>query len=86
MTNDRFLNFFFDFDAFAFFDIILKLYNEHEPYEFIRTQYDFVTKHRDDIVGLEPCKNHEELIIFLETQVEAYVNADKEKNDGELSA
>jgi len=87
LTNERFLSFFFDFDAFAFFDVLLKLFLEHEPYEFIRTQYEFVTKHRDSIVGLEPCKNHEELIIFLESQVEVYLIADREKNDnGELSA
>lgn len=86
LTNEQFLTFFFEFDAFIFFDIILKLFVEQEPYEFIRTQDDFIKEHRDKIVGLEPCKNHEELVHFLEAQVEIYLKKDREDNEGELTA
>jgi len=47
LTNERFLAFFLEFDAFTFFEIVKKLFLEHEPYEFIRSQCDFIITHKD---------------------------------------
>lgn len=86
LTNERFLSFFFDFDSHTFFDILKKLFLEHEPFEFIRSQCDFITEHQQEIIGLEPCMNHEEILIFMETQVSTFLDKDREDNDGNLSA
>ena len=45
LTNERFLAFFLSFDPFTFFEVAKKLFLEHEPFEFIRTQCDFITEH-----------------------------------------
>lgn len=43
-------------------------------------------RHSEEVIGLEPCMNHEEIIIFMDTQVSAILQQDRESNDGELSA
>ena len=86
LTNEKFLSFFLDFDPYSFFDILKKLFLEQEPYEYIRTQYDFTQQYKDQVLGLEPCMNHEEIIIFMEAQVKARLEEDMKENDGELSA
>lgn len=67
LTNEKFLAFFIDFDPHSFFNVIQKLFLEQEPYEFIRTQCDFIMQYSDEVIGLAPCMNHEEIIIFLDT-------------------
>ena len=42
MTNEKFLVFFLEFDAFSFFDIIKKLFLEQEPYEYLKSQQEFI--------------------------------------------
>lgn len=37
LTNEKFLTFFLDFDPHAFFQIVKKLYLDHEPYEYLKT-------------------------------------------------
>ena len=86
LTNERFLSFFFEFDAHTFFAILKKLFLEHEPFEFIRTQTDFIAKYQHEIVGLEPCMTHEEILIFMETQTTAFLGKGREAGGGELSA
>lgn len=37
LTNDKFLSFFLDFDPYAFFQVLKKLFLEQEPYEYLKT-------------------------------------------------
>ena len=85
LTNEKFLAFFIDFDPHSFFNVIQKLFLEQEPYEFIRTQCDFIMQYSDEVIGLAPCMNHEEIIIFLDTQIAAVLEKDRSENNGELS-
>lgn len=66
MTNERFIVFFLDFDAFSFFDIIKKLFLEQEPYEYLKSQQEFIKQYADKVIGLEPCLTHEEIITFMD--------------------
>ena len=77
LTNEKFLAFFIDFDPHSFFNVIQKLFLEQEPYEFIRTQCDFIMQYSDEVIGLAPCMNHEEIIIFLDTQIAAVLEKDR---------
>lgn len=47
LTNDRFMKFFLQFDPFEFFHVVKKLFIEHEPYEYIRTQQAFIDQYKE---------------------------------------
>ena len=86
LTNEKFLAFFVDFDPHGFFNVLQKLFLEQEPYEFIRSQYDFIMEYSEVVIGLAPCMNHEEIIIFMDSQITKNLQDDRSKNNGELSA
>ena len=37
LTNDKFMSWFLDFDPHAYFNVLQKLYQEPEPYEYIKS-------------------------------------------------
>ena len=66
LTDERCLIFFLDFDPYSFFKILKKLFLEQEPYEYIKSQDMFIKQYKDQVIGLEPCMNFEEIITFLD--------------------
>ena len=87
LTNEKFLSYFLEFDPFSFFNILQKLFLEQEPYEYMRTQQEFIMLQREKVIGLEPCMSHEELIIFMDDQVQLLLKADRDlSDDGELTS
>lgn len=46
-TNEKFLAWFLDFDAESFFNVLLKLFINPEPREYITSQDDFLAKNRE---------------------------------------
>lgn len=53
---------FLEFDPDSFFAILKKIFNDHEPYEFITTQDSFIQKHMEENPFLTPCYDHESII------------------------
>ena len=80
------MTFFLDFDPYSFFNIVKKLFLEHAPYEFIKSQASFIEMFKDQVVGLEACMSHEEIIICLDAAVKTYLHSDRDSNDGNLSS
>ena len=86
LTNEKFLAYFLTFDPLCFFSILEKLFLEQEPYEYLKSQTEFITQYSEQVIGLEPCLHHEEIIIFMDEQVTKMLEADRAQNDGELSS
>ena len=78
--------FFLDVDPYSFFHIVKKLFLEQEPYEYIRSQQSFIAMYQDQVVGLEACMTHEEIIICLDNSVKNFLHNDKASNYGNFSA
>jgi hypothetical protein len=61
-TNERFLQWFLDFDPDSFFTVLKKLFTDPEPRGFIDTQDDFLAKNREANPFLEQCYTHEDIV------------------------
>lgn len=64
-TNEKFMQWFLDFDPDSFFAILKKLFNEHEPFDFIMTQDAFIAQHREENPFLEPCYTHTDILMIF---------------------
>ena len=84
LTSDRFLAYFLDFDPFSFFRIVKKLFLEREPFEYIRSQESFIEMYKENVIGLEPCLTHKEMIKCLDEAVtqllDQYSSTENETN------
>ena len=56
------MSFFLEFDPHCFLNIVAKLFLEQDPFEYIKSQHSFVEMYKDEVVGLEICKTHEEIV------------------------
>ena len=80
--NERFIGFFLDFDPYSFFQVLKKLFLEHEPYDYLRSQTAFVEQYKNQVIGLEPCMTHEEMIEHIDGVVQEILKKDRQnKND-----
>ena len=71
LTSDRQVTFFLEFDPHCFLNIVAKLFLEQDPFEYIKSQHSFIEMYKDEIVGLEPCMTHEEIIACLDANVKS---------------
>jgi len=78
------MNFYLEFDPYSFLNVVKKLFMEREPYEYIRTQDSFIEMYKDNVAGLEPCMNHEQIVICFDESVTKLLA--KERQSGTLSA
>lgn len=69
-TNERFMQWFLDFDPDSFFAILRKVFNEPEPFEFIMSQDDFIAKHKAENPFLEPCYAHTDILAIFTRKVQ----------------
>ena len=83
------MGYFLEFDPHSFFMVVRRLFLDEAPYEYIKSQANFIEMYRDTVVGLEePCMNHAEIIECLDSSVQRLLQADREKsgNEKKLSA
>lgn len=82
ITTSQFLRWFLHFDPQRFFKLILALYINQEPYQYISTQKTFVEMYRDEVAGLEECASHLEILNIIHKTVKSIVEIEKNKNNG----
>lgn len=73
------MGYFLEFDPHSFFMVVRRLFLDEAPYEYIKSQANFIEMYRDTVAGLEePCMNHAEIIECLDTNVRRLISADIE--------
>lgn len=85
-TNERFMQWFLDFDPDSFFAILRKVFNDPEPFEFIMSQDDFIAKHRAENPFLEPCYTHTDILAIFTRKVHQMVQSERSFNEGKLTS
>jgi len=80
------MGYFLEFDPHSFFQVVKKLFLEQEPFEYINSQASFIEMYRDQVVGLEPCLSHGQIVSCFDASVARLLEADREKSkDASLS-
>jgi hypothetical protein len=82
-TNERFMEWFLDFDPDSFFAMLKKIFNDPEPYDFITSQDDFIAKNKQNNPLLEPCYAHSDILTIFDRKVAQIIA--KETIDGKMT-
>lgn len=69
ITSSQFLKWFLTFDPQRFFKLVLCLYINQEPFQYIQTQKGFVEMYKDEVPGLEECLSHIEILNAIQAVV-----------------
>lgn len=85
-TNDKFMRWFLEFDPESFFQVVKKLFIDKEPFDFIRSQGNFIMMHKEDCPQLEMCLSHELIVEQIDLTCQDMLKQDVEANDGHQSA
>ena len=85
-TNERFMQWFLDFDPDSFFAILKKVFLEPQPFDFIVTQDEFLEANKDENPHLQPCYAHSDILIIFEQRIDMMIQKEKQSNDDKLTA
>jgi hypothetical protein len=74
-----------DFDPDSFFAMLKKIFNDPEPFEFIRGQDDFIAKNKANNPLLDHCYAHSDILTIFDRIVTSFIQAQKASNEGKLT-
>ena len=65
--------------------MLKKIFNDPEPFEFIRGQDDFIAKNKANNTLLDHCYAHSDILTIFDRIVTSFIQAQKASNEGKLT-
>ena len=82
VTNEKFMQWFLEFDPDCFFTMLRKIFNDPEPFEFVDSLPDFIEQNRAENPLLGKCHGHSQMLTIFDKVVSNVVAKEKAANDG----
>jgi hypothetical protein len=85
VTNEKFMQWFLEFDPDCFFTMLRKIFNDPEPYEFVDSLPEFIEQNRAENPLLGKCHGHSQMLTIFDKVVSNVVAKEKAENGGQLT-